>query len=92
MSTFMLLALLCAFLCGMTAGAWLSDITMRVNDAVWHVKAEERPVRARPGVRFGLMRALLEPTNANPGKDAAGGFGLLQTASVGSAALDLSSA
>jgi hypothetical protein len=29
MSTFVLLALLCAFLLGMTAGAWLSDITMR---------------------------------------------------------------
>jgi hypothetical protein len=32
MSTFMLLALLCAFLLGMTAGAWLCDITMRAND------------------------------------------------------------
>jgi hypothetical protein len=29
MGTFMLLALLCAFLLGMTAGAWLSDLTTR---------------------------------------------------------------
>jgi hypothetical protein len=29
MDTFTLLTLLCAFLLGMTAGAWLSGITMR---------------------------------------------------------------
>jgi hypothetical protein len=29
MGTFMLLALFCAFLLGVTAGAWLTDITMR---------------------------------------------------------------
>jgi hypothetical protein len=29
MDTFTLLALLCAFLFGVTAGAWLSDLTMR---------------------------------------------------------------
>jgi hypothetical protein len=29
MGTFMLLALFCAFLLGMTAGAWLTDIAMR---------------------------------------------------------------
>jgi hypothetical protein len=28
----MLLGLLCAFMFGMTAGAWLCDITMRAND------------------------------------------------------------
>jgi hypothetical protein len=29
MGTFMLLALFCAFLLGVTAGAWLTDLTMR---------------------------------------------------------------
>ena len=31
MDTFMLLALHCAFLVGMTAGAWLSDLTTRAR-------------------------------------------------------------
>jgi hypothetical protein len=31
MDTFTLLALLCAFLVGMTAGAWLSDLTTRAR-------------------------------------------------------------
>jgi hypothetical protein len=31
MDTFTFLALLCAFLVGVTAGAWLSDLTMRAR-------------------------------------------------------------